>query len=63
MIIRLLSVVFTLSCSFRLLLALYAGLIVMFSFANLADNTGFGAVSLKAAKSTVQGFIFFNSYF
>ena len=52
--------VFSLTSSFRLLLASYAGLLVMLSLANLLLNAGLRAVSLKSAKSTVQSLVFLN---
>ncbi len=42
------SVIFTLACSFRLLLPSDAGLLVVLSFTNLLLYAGFCAVSLKA---------------
>ena len=55
--------VLALSCSFRLLLALYAGLLVVLSLAKLGKNTGTSALTLKATKGTVQRLAFFNFYF
>ena len=55
--------VLALSCSFRLLLALYAGLLIVFSLAKLGKDTGTSALTLKATKGTVQRLAFFNFYF
>ena len=55
--------VLALSCSFRLLLALYARLLIVFSLAKLGKDTGTSALTLKATKSTVQGLAFLHFYF
>ena len=46
----------------RLLLTLYAGLLVMLSLTNLLLDAGLGAISLKSAKGAVQRLIFFYDY-
>ena len=53
------SVIFALSGSFRLLLALYARLLVMFSFTDFLLDAGLRAISLKSAQRAVQRFVFF----
>ena len=55
--------VLALSCSFRLLLALYARLLIVFSLAKLGKDTGTSALTLKATKSTVQRLALFHFYF
>ena len=53
----------TLSCCFRLLLALNAGLFIMLSLTKLSHKTGLLALTLKAAKCAIKSFIFFYSDF
>ena len=48
---------------FCLLLALYAGLLIALSLAELCENAGSLTLSLKSTKSAIQRFIFFYSYF
>ncbi len=55
--------ILTLSSSLSLLLALYAGLLIMLSFAKLGQNTGLNALSLETAKCVVKSLIFLNSDF
>ena len=55
--------ILTLSSSLSLLLALYAGLLVMLSFAKLGQNTGLNALSLETTKRVIKSFIFFYSNF
>ena len=52
-----------LSCSFRLLLALYAGLLIVLSFTELGENAALCALSFKTTKSAIKSLIFFYSYF
>ncbi len=47
-------VILALSCSFRLLLTLYAGLLVMLTLTDLLLDACLSAASLEAAKSTVK---------
>ena len=49
------------SGSLRLLLALYAGLLIMLSLTELGKNTGLYALSLKTTTRTVKSFILFYS--
>ena len=58
-----LLLILALSCCLRLLLALYAGLLVALSLAELGKNTGLNALSLKTTKRAVKSFIFFYSDF
>lgn len=53
------SVVLSLSCSFRLLLALYARLLVMLSLANFLLDACLCAASLETTQSAVQGLVLF----
>ena len=53
-------IVLTLSGSFRLLLPLYAGLLVMLSLTNLLLDTILRTVSLESAKCAVQSLILFH---
>ena len=55
--------VFSLASSFRLFLALYAGLLIVFSLAKLGKDAGTSGCTLKATKCAVQGLAFFNLYF
>jgi len=52
-----------LSSCFRLLLALNAGFVVLFSLLNFGKNTGTLTLSLESAKCAVKCFVFFNSDF
>ena len=52
--------IFSLASSFRLFLALYAGLLIVFSLAKLGKDAGTSGCTLKATKSAVQGLAFFN---
>ena len=58
----LILIVFTFSGSFRLFLASYTGLFVMFSFSYLLLDTSLSAISLKSSESGIDGFSFFNNY-
>ena len=49
-----------LSCSLGLLLALYAGLLVMLSLTEFCLNTASEVASLESAKGAVYAFVFFN---
>ena len=49
------------SGSLRLLLALYAGLLVMLSFTKLGKNTGLLALSFKTTKCAIESLILFYS--
>lgn len=49
----------SLSGCFRLLLALYARLLIMLSLADLLLDSGLGTASLEAAKCTVQSLVLF----
>ena len=55
--------VFSLASCFRLLLALYAGLLIVFSLAKLGKDAGTSHCTLKATKCAVQGLAFFNFNF
>ena len=55
--------VLTLARSLRLLLTLYAGLLIMLSLAELGEHTGSRALAFKAAKSAVKRLILFYSDF
>ena len=48
------SIILALSCSFRLLLTLYAGLLVMLTLTDLLLDACLCAASLEAAKSAVK---------
>ena len=52
--------VLSLASSFRLLLALYAGLLIVFSLAKLGKDAGTSHCTLKAAKCAVKRLAFFN---
>lgn len=56
-----LALVLALASCFRLLLALYAGLLVMFSLAKFSEYAGSCTLSLKTTERAVQCFVFFNS--
>ena len=55
--------VLSLASGFRLLLALHAGLLIVFSLAKLGEDAGTGGCTLKATKSAIQRFAFLNSDF
>ena len=55
--------ILSLSCSLRLLLTLYAGLLIMLSLTKLGKNTRLLALSLETTKCAVESFIFLNSNF
>ena len=55
-------IIFAFSCCFGLLLASYAGLLVMLALTNLLLDPCLGAASLKAAKRTVQSLVLFYDY-
>ena len=51
------------SGSLRLLLALYAGLLIMLSLTELGKNAGLNTLSLKTTKRAIKCFILFYSDF
>ena len=53
----------SLSRGFRLLLALYTRLYVMFALADLRENTRLRALPLETAERAVKGFVLLDSYF
>ena len=53
--------VLTLSCSFRLLLTAYRGLLIVLSLTDLSKYTGSCAGALETTKCTVEGLAFFYS--
>ena len=55
--------VLALTGGFRLLLALYAGLLIMLPFSGFSQNAGTGSHTLESAKSALQRFVFPNTYF
>ena len=55
--------VLALASSFRLLLAFYAGLLVMLPLSDLSKNAGAGSHALKSPQRALQGFIIPNTYF
>ena len=55
--------IFSLASSFRLFLALYAGLLIVFSLAKLGKDAGTSHCTLKATKSAVKRLAFFNFNF
>ena len=55
--------ILALSCSLRLLLALYAGLFIMLSLTELGKNARLYALSLKTTKRAIESFILFYSDF
>ena len=55
--------ILALSSCLRLLLTLYAGLLVALSLAELGENAGLNALSLKTTKCTVESLVFFYSDF
>jgi len=55
--------ILALSCRFRFLLLLYAGLFVMFSLTKLSEDTGSCALTLETTKSTIERLVFFYSNF
>lgn len=50
--------ILALSCSFRLLFTLYAGLFIVFSLAELCEHTGTSALLFEATKSIIKRFAF-----
>ena len=50
--------VLSLSCCFRLLLALYAGLFIVLSLTELCEYTGACTLLLEATKSVIKRFAF-----
>ena len=54
-------VVLALTRSLAFFLALYAGFVIVFPFANLAQDASLCGSSFKATKGGVQSFIIFNS--
>ena len=55
--------ILALTSSLGLLLALYRGLLVVFSLANLSDNAVLCAGSLEALERRIQRLVFTNTYF
>ena len=55
--------ILSLASSFGLLLALYAGLLIVFSLAKLGKDAGTSHCTLKATKCAIQRFAFFYSNF
>ena len=55
--------ILALSSCLRLLLTLYAGLLVALSLAELGENAGLNALSLKTTKRAVKSLVFFYSDF
>ena len=55
--------VLALTSGFRLLLALYAGLLIMLPFPGLCQNAGTGGHALEPSQRAFQGFILPNAYF
>ena len=53
-------VIFTLSCSLRLFLTLYAGLLIMLTLADLLLDTCLCAASLKTTQCAVKLFVLFD---
>ena len=52
--------ILALSCSFSLLLALYAGLLVVLTTPCIGKDTGAGALALPTLEGALQGFVFTN---
>ena len=52
--------IFTLACSFRLFLALDAGLFIVLSLADLLDNSVSGSLSLETLECALERFVLFN---
>ena len=52
-----------LACCFRLLLALYGRLLIMFTLPNFSDDAVFCARTLETLQSGVQGLVLTNAYF
>ena len=48
-------------CSFSLLFAFYAGLLIVFAFSHFGEDAGLLSRTLKTTKRTVNGFSFANS--
>ena len=55
--------VLALASGFRLLLALYAGLLIVLPFPGLGQNAGAGGHALEPSQSAFQRFILLNAYF
>ena len=55
--------VLALSCCFRLLLALYARLLIVLSLAKLSEDAGTGGNTLKATECAVERLAFLDSDF
>ena len=55
--------ILALSGSLGLLLALYAGLLIMLSLTKLGQNAGFGTLTLEATERAIQRLILFYSDF
>ena len=55
--------ILALSSCLRLLLTLYAGLLVALSLAKLGKYTGLNALSFKTTKCAIKSFVFFYSDF
>ena len=56
-------VVLPLSCSFGLLLTLYAGLLVMLAFSGFGQDTGTSSHALESTQRALQRFVFPDTYF
>ncbi len=52
-----------LTSGFRLLLALYAGLLIMFTLTHLGHDAGTGALTLETLESAFKRFVFLHAYF
>jgi len=52
-----------LTCGFRLLLALYAGLFIMLTLTNLGHNAGARALTLETLEGAFQRLVFLDAYF
>ena len=57
------KLILALTGSFGFLLALYAGLLIMLTLANLSHNARARALALETLESALQGFVFLDSYF
>lgn len=58
-----LLLILALSGCLRFLLALYAGLLVIFSFTKLSEESGLHARALKSAKRALESLVFLDPYF
>lgn len=54
--------ILALACSFRLLLTLYAWLLIMLSLTDFLLDTRLSTTTLKSAQCTVQRLVFLNDY-